>query len=175
MWRLYGWLLPDTFEILGVWLTCLDLYVYAYKLRDMAIKLPCYCASLRQAARIMSQFYEAALRGTNVTITQFTLLTLLDALRVARVNDLADALAMDQTTLSRTLKVMERDGLIGQATGEDLRETRWRLTAAGRRRMRSIRPRWQAVQRKVERLLGTSEAARLRAVSGRLTARLMPG
>ena len=122
----------------------------------------------------MSQFYEAALRDRGVTISQFTLLALLDRLRVARVNDLAEALAMDQTTLSRTLKLMERDGLIAQVEGEDLRESRWQLTATGRRRMRSVLPRWKAVQKRVEKLLGQNEAVRLKAVARRLSARLAP-
>jgi DNA-binding MarR family transcriptional regulator len=139
----------------------------------MSIELPCYCASLRQAARVMSQFYEAALRDAGVTITQFTLLSLLHQMRAARVNDIAAALAMDQTTLSRTLATMERDGLIAPAEGEDLRESRWQLTALGRRRMRTVLPRWKAVQRKVEGLPGKNEATRLKAVARRLTARLV--
>jgi DNA-binding MarR family transcriptional regulator len=138
----------------------------------MAVELPCYCASLRQAARVISQYYDSALRDTGVTITQFTLLSLLDKRKVARVNDIAAGLAMDQTSLSRTLALMERDGLITPAEGEDLRETRWRLTAAGRRRMRSFLPRWKAVQRRVERVLGKEEAARLKAVAQRLVTRL---
>lgn len=133
----------------------------------MAIELPCYCASLRQAARVISQYYESALRDTEITITQFTLLTLLDKRKVARVNDIAAALAMDQTSLSRTLALMERDGLIAPAESEDLRETRWRLTATGRRRMRSVLPRWKAVQKKVEKLLGKDQAARLKTVAQR--------
>jgi DNA-binding MarR family transcriptional regulator len=67
---------------------------------------------------------------------------------------------------------MERDGLITPAESEDLRETRWRLTAMGRRRMRSVLPRWKAVQKKVEKLLGKDQAARLRTAARRLTTRL---
>ncbi|HSC09290.1 MAG TPA: MarR family winged helix-turn-helix transcriptional regulator [Steroidobacteraceae bacterium] len=139
----------------------------------MTIELPCYCASLRQAARVISQYYESALKDTDVTITQFTLLGLLDKVKVARVNDIAAALAMDQTSVSRTLALMERGGLITPAESEDLRETRWRLTAMGRRRLRSVLPRWKAVQRKVEKLLGKDQAARLKTVAQRLSTRLV--
>ena len=139
----------------------------------MAIELPCYCASVRQAARVISQYYESALKDTDVTITQFTLLTLLDKVKVARVNDIAAALAMDQTSLSRTLALMERDGLIMPAASEDLRETRWQLTATGRRQMRSVLPRWKAVQKKVEKLIGKDQAARLKTVAQRLSTRLV--
>ena len=51
----------------------------------MPLKFDCYCASLRQAARAISQKYDAALRGTGLTITQFTLLNMIAHMpRVAR-------------------------------------------------------------------------------------------
>src|ERR1700686_466940 len=73
----------------------------------MAAPLPCYCATLRRAARVISQKYDAALRDLQLTITQLTLLTALHELPLARSNDLVEALAIYQTTLSRTLKAME--------------------------------------------------------------------
>lgn len=138
----------------------------------MAVRLPCYCASLRQATRLISQIYDSALRESGLTVAQFTLLTVLARLRDSRVNDLSGALATDQTTLSRALRLMERDGLIAEVSGEDLRESRWRLTASGRRRLHRARPRWKTAQRIVERLIGGKEAARLHAVAHRLTERL---
>ena len=78
----------------------------------MTVRLQCYCASLRQATRVISQKYDAALAAADLTVTHFTLLTALRDNPGARANDLVGALAMDQTTLSRTLALMERDGLI---------------------------------------------------------------
>src|SRR5262252_6335562 len=112
-------------------------------------QLPCYCASLRRAARAVSQRYDAALRDTGLTITQFTLLTALTEAPQARVNDLAQALAMDQSTLSRTLPLMARAGLVERARGADLRESHWSLTARGRERRRRALPHWQAAQRQM--------------------------
>lgn len=120
----------------------------------MATRLPCYCATLRQATRVISQKYEAALLVTQLTPTQYTLLTVLTEMQRPRVNDLAEVMAMDQTTLSRTLQVMVRQGLITSVAGADKRETRWLITALGRSRMRRALPRWQEAQRAVERALG---------------------
>jgi DNA-binding MarR family transcriptional regulator len=139
---------------------------------SMAIQLPCYCASLRQATRLLSQIYDASLRDSGLTVAQFTLLTVLERLPSSRINDLALALATDQTTLSRTLRLMERDSLISEGPGEDLRESRWRLTGSGRRKLQRARPRWKAAQKTVKDLIGVKEAARLQAVTARLTARL---
>jgi DNA-binding MarR family transcriptional regulator len=139
----------------------------------MSTRLPCYCATLRQATRVISQRYEAAMRGTQLTNTQFTLLMVLGEMpRRPRVNDLAEALAMDQTTLSRTLKVMEREGLISSVAGEDKRESRWIITALGRSRFRRALPRWQEAQRSVEKALGVAGTQSLTSAAFDLSTRL---
>ena len=127
---------------------------------------------MRQATRVISQRYEAALRGTQLTSTQYTLLTVLTEMPRPRVSDLAEVLAMDQTTLSRTLKVMERDGVISSAPGKDQRETRWIITARGRARMRRATPRWQEAQRAVEEALGSAETESLASAAFNLATRL---
>jgi len=137
----------------------------------MLVRLPCYCASLRQATRVLSLMYDAALRPADLTITQFTLLTALAQLPRARVNDLAEALAMDQTTLSRTLKLMQRDRLITRVVGEDRRESHWVMSAEGRARLRRALPRWKAAQKQVEAMLGTKGAQDMGAVAFELSKR----
>jgi DNA-binding MarR family transcriptional regulator len=128
----------------------------------MSINLPCYCATLRRAARIVSQKYDAALRPLELTITQFTLLTLLAEVPAApRISDLVEALAMDQTTLSRTLKLMEEGGLIARQEGTDRRESRWVLTARGRSKRRQGLPHWTAAQKDLEKILGLAAARQL--------------
>jgi DNA-binding MarR family transcriptional regulator len=138
----------------------------------MSTRLPCYCATLRQATRVISQRYEIAMRGTQLTNTQFTLLMVLGEMPRPRVNDLAEALAMDQTTLSRTLKVMEREGLISSVAGEDKRESRWIITALGRSRFRRAFPRWQEAQRSVEKALGVEGTENLASAAFGLSTRL---
>jgi DNA-binding MarR family transcriptional regulator len=140
----------------------------------MPMKFECYCTSLRQAARAISQKYDAALRGTDLTITQFTLLKMLAEMRQPRVNDLAEALTMDQTTLSRTLRIMERDGLItpiAPVAGDDKRERRFVLSPRGQQRFKRATPLWRAAQRSVEKLLG-SDAERVSSAAYELSVRL---
>lgn len=138
----------------------------------MTVRLTCYCASLRRAARVISQKYDTALRAADLTITQFTLLTALKGHPGLRVNDLVEVLAMDQTTLSRTLKLMERAGLISRQEGEDRRESHWALTSAGRARLRRAEPHWSAAQESVQNLLGEQDVRRLIDSAFRLTQKL---
>jgi DNA-binding MarR family transcriptional regulator len=137
----------------------------------MAMKFDCYCASLRQAARAISQKYDAALRDTGLTITQFTLLNMIAHMPRPRVNDLAEALTMDQTSLSRTLRVMERDELIAEVPGNDKRESRWILGAQGQQRFKRALPAWRAAHKSVEKLLG-NDAHRIRSAAHQLSTRL---
>jgi len=137
----------------------------------MPLKFDCYCASLRQAARAISQKYDAALRGTGLTITQFTLLNMIAHMPRPRVNDLAEALSMDQTSLSRTLRTMERDGLIAEVSGEDKRESRWTLGPHGQQSFKRAMPVWRSAQKSVEKLLG-ADAKRISSAAYELSTRL---
>lgn len=137
----------------------------------MPLKFECYCASLRQAARAISQKYDAALRDTGLTNTQFTLLSTISQMPRPRVNDLAEALSMDQTSLSRTLRTMERDGLIAEVSGEDKRESRWILAPQGQQSLKRALPVWRSAQKSVEKLLGP-DAKRISSAAYELSTRL---
>jgi len=113
-------------------------------------ELACLCASLRRAARSVTSLYERELR---MSVPQFTLLYLLDGepLNQAQV---AELLAIDRTTLTRTMAMLERRGLIRGASGADKRERQWSITPAGRKTLKLARPRWEKVQRRFRERLG---------------------
>jgi DNA-binding MarR family transcriptional regulator len=138
----------------------------------MAVRLECYCASLRQATRIISQKYDAAWAAADLTVTHFTLLMALRKNPSVRASDLVAVLAMDQTTLSRTLALMERDGLIARHDGEDRRAVHWKLTNAGRARLKRAEPHWKAAQESVRQLLGEQDVRRLTDSAFRLAEKL---
>lgn len=138
----------------------------------MTVRLECYCASLRRAARVISQKYDAALAAADLTVTHFTLLTALRENPGARANDLVGPLGMDQTTLSRTLALMERNGLAAWEEGEDRRAAHWKLTNAGRARLKRAEPHWKAAQESVRQLLGEQDVRRLTDSAFRLAEKL---
>ena len=108
--------------------------------------LDCACASLRRAARAVTQAYEVALKHTGLRATQFTLLQALERTGTTPQMALGELLALDPTTLSRTLRPLARAGWIRAGAGPDRREVRWTLTAAGRRRLGRANPAWQRAQ-----------------------------
>lgn len=116
------------------------------------IRLPCYAGSLRQASRIVTQMYDAALKPSGVKITQFGILRLLSAYPGLTTGEMAEALVMDSTTLTRTLKIIQDNGWIAVAPGEDRRERHWTITRAGQERMEQALPLWKNVQKEFAEL-----------------------
>src|ERR1700728_958167 len=64
------------------------------------VRLPCACANLRRAARVVTQFYDGVLRPTRLRVTQFTLLQALNRAPGIYQSRLAELLGMDSTTLT---------------------------------------------------------------------------
>ncbi|MGH9396090.1 MAG: MarR family winged helix-turn-helix transcriptional regulator [Terriglobia bacterium] len=122
-----------------------------------AIVLPCACANLRRAARAVTQLYDQELRGAGLHATQFTLLQVLAGAGRITQGNLGDLLAMDSTTLTRTLRLLVGKGWVRSLPGEDRRERHLLLTPAGRRELDQARPHWERAQQRLRKALGNSK------------------
>lgn len=115
------------------------------------------CAGLRRASRALTQFYEEELRSVGLRATQFTVLQVLSFAGELTQGELGRILAMDSTTLTRTLKIMNRHGWIGRRRGSDRREWRLRLSKAGEVQLRRALPRWEKVQTQLRLQFGEGQ------------------
>ncbi len=115
--------------------------------------LPCACATLRRAARAVTQLYDAELRPAGLRSTQFTLLQALASTEPKTQGWLGHVLALDSTTLTRALKLLSNQGWVSSEAGEDRRERYWRLTAKGRRQLEQATPHWERAQRRLGKAL----------------------
>ncbi len=79
--------------------------------------LECLCASFRRASRALTQLYDDALRPLGLTPTQFTILQALSLTGTVHQGRLGEILAMDSTTLTRTLNIMARHGWVEKLKG----------------------------------------------------------
>ncbi len=116
--------------------------------------LECLCASFRRASRALSQHYDDAMRPLGLTPTQFTILQALSIAGTVHQGKLGEILAMDTTTLTRTLDIMARHGWVEKLQGSDRRERRLRLTPPGIDQFNRALPVWQKVQTRLRRKLG---------------------
>ena len=114
----------------------------------------CTANTLRRASRQVSAAFDAALAGTGLRGTQFTLLTALTVGGEMPLTKLADVLSLDRTTLTRNLLPLERDGLVESRPSGDGRVRKVALTRRGQEALGRALPRWEAAQRRVVDGLG---------------------
>src|SRR6266478_8633329 len=117
---------------------------------------PCVCSTLRMVSRAVTQLYDDILRPSGLRVTQFSILGAIARLGDANLRQLEHTLAIDQTTLTRSLKLLERNGAIDRVPHPDGRIKAMTLTSKGRKALEAARPLWTRAQDKVLRELGTT-------------------
>jgi DNA-binding MarR family transcriptional regulator len=131
------------------------------KARGQDTGADCVCFNLRKAARSITNVYDTALRPSGLRATQFTVLHVVRALTPAPVTRIAEAAVIDRTTLTRSLTVLERDGLLRVVSSNDGRERLYALTARAERALERARPLWEETQAHVTATLGPERLQRL--------------
>lgn len=116
--------------------------------------LGCLCGTLRRTARALSQLYEEAIRPLGLRGTQLTILQVLGRAGEIPQGRLGEILAMDSTTLTRTLRIMQRQGWVAERRGKDRRERWLRLSTDGEAMLEKALPEWERIQAEVGRQLG---------------------
>lgn len=116
--------------------------------------LPCMCGNFRRAARTLTQLYDDALRPLGMRSTQFTILQALSLTGEISQGQLGELLAIDSTTLTRTLEILIRQDWVSERRGKDRRERRLRLAEAGKTQFKRALPAWEKVQSRLRRRLG---------------------
>jgi DNA-binding MarR family transcriptional regulator len=137
--------------------------------KSLTPSLPCLCASFRRASRALTQLYEDALRPVGLRATQFTVLQTLFLAGEVTQGELGQILAMDSTTLTRTLTIMGRHGWIAKRRGEDRREWRMRLSKAGETELKQALPHWEKAQTRLRRRLGDELSDNLMTLTQKIT------
>jgi DNA-binding MarR family transcriptional regulator len=131
--------------------------------------LPCACASLRRAARATTHFYEEALRIAGLRVSQFTVMQVLTLVGDVNQGSLGKILAMDSTSLTRTLAILSREGWVTKQRGEDRREWRLRLTKSGVKKFQMALPYWEDAQTRMRQRLGENRWGELTELTNYVT------
>jgi DNA-binding MarR family transcriptional regulator len=112
------------------------------------------CGSFRRTSRALTQLYEEALRPVGLRATQFTILQALSLAGEVSQGQLGEMLAMDSTSLTRTLGIMSRKGWVAERRGRDRRQRWLCLASAGEIKLKQVLPVWEKVQSRLQRKLG---------------------
>ena len=114
----------------------------------------CAAGNLRRTTRALSQLYDEALQPSGLRATQFSLLVNIGREGQATIGRLAETMLIDRTTLTRNLRVLENDGLIESAPGDDQRAHPVRLSKKGERALAKALPYWEQAQARIISGLG---------------------
>lgn len=115
----------------------------------------CVCAALRQVTRAVTHIYDQALRPSGLRAMQFSILMTIRGHGEATVTELTAHLKMDQTTVTRSLQILERKGWIQPVKQADRRKRTVRLTSKGTATLKKAEPLWMSAQSLALNALGT--------------------
>ena len=134
--------------------------------------LPCACTTVRKADRALFRVYDAALSGSGLTIIQFSILRNLERSGETPLSRLAEKLMMERTSLYRTIKPLQDDGLVKIVAAPRGREKLAELTPEGHARLADALPRWAQIQGQVIDRIGANEWKAMSALFATLPALL---
>ncbi len=114
----------------------------------------CTLFAVRSASRGVTQLYEEALAPAGLKATQLSILVAAAARGGWTMSDLAAALNMDRTTLTRNAGPLRRKGLLRIGAGTDRRSSAVDITERGHAVLARAYPLWRAAQRRIIARLG---------------------
>lgn len=134
--------------------------------RDAPALKPQGCTNLklRQLMRRVAQRYDAEVGQVGLKGTQYSLLSYVIKLGPIRPVDLAEAMNVDASTLSRNLKPLVAAGWVTQEAGADARSRLVQATDAGRDKRVEAQRRWRVAQEGLNAALGPQRVIALHAL-----------
>lgn len=124
----------------------------------------CTHDKLRRLMRRLATHYDARLRAVGLKTTQYSLLARVVHLGPIRPVDLAQAMGVDASTLTRNLKPLVAAGWVLQEAGPDARSRLVSATDDGRQKLAEARLHWREAQSALNDLLGADRVASLHAL-----------
>ena len=124
----------------------------------------CTSFKLRQLSRRVSQHYDRVVASSGLKTTQYSLLSHIERLGPVRPSDLAAAMAMDASTLTRNLQPLLEHGWAAIGPGVDGRSRLVTLTAIGRAKRAEAQRAWKRAQLALNAQLGSDRVAELHAL-----------
>jgi len=115
-----------------------------------------YCASFnfRRTARAVTRLYDLALKESGIRSTQFAILVGIAKSQPVSIGKLGDLLVLDATTLTRSLRLLQKEGLIAISNRAAKRQRFLALTAKGVHSLARAVPAWRKAQEQFVRTVG---------------------
>jgi DNA-binding MarR family transcriptional regulator len=118
----------------------------------------CYALAARKKARYLTRLYDSRLAPAGLSVSQFTILSLLEEHGRLKLAALGEMLIMERTSLVRALKPLQTAGYVVTETPDSGRAFDVLLSAAGLQKVAEAAPLWRAAQREFEKEVGRDRA-----------------
>jgi DNA-binding MarR family transcriptional regulator len=123
-----------------------------------------YCGSLnfRRTARAVTRLYDQAFQSSGIRSTQFSILVAVAKTQPTSIGALSSVLVIDSTTLTRSLKRLQREGVLTVSPRAVKRQRFVSLTSKGEQLLADSLPAWRAAQERFVQALGSQYWLNLR-------------
>jgi DNA-binding MarR family transcriptional regulator len=122
----------------------------------------CFNLAMRKSSRLITHFYEEKLKSVGLKVGQFSILRAVTFLQETTNKELQNILVLDQTTLTRNLKPLFRDGYLKTAADpNDRRLKTITLTDNGKVLYQEALPLWQQAQKDIVNKLGEDQTIKI--------------
>jgi DNA-binding MarR family transcriptional regulator len=115
-----------------------------------------YCASLnfRRTSRMVTRMYDLAMQESGVRSTQFALLVSIAKLQPVTIGALAKVLMLDRSTLTRSLRLLEKERMVEISKRAAMRQRFLKLTHSGEKALQRSLPLWRAAHARFVEAVG---------------------
>lgn len=134
------------------------------------ITATCPGYNLGKAYKRVTREFEQEFRDSNLSLAQFALLVNIGRSEPASGTQIANRLGSDISTLSRTIDLLVKRGLVLQKRGEDRRVRVYCLTDAGHDALADAIPKWRHAKRRTLAIIEPSKWRQTLRVLQRLSA-----
>lgn len=123
-----------------------------------------YCASLnfRRTSRIVTRLYDTVMQESGVRSTQFAILVGIAKLQPVAMGTLAKVLMLDSSTLTRSLRLLQKERMIEISKRSQMRRRFLKLTLSGQKALQRSLPLWRAAHERFLAEVGTDYWLKLR-------------
>jgi DNA-binding MarR family transcriptional regulator len=122
----------------------------------------CAALNFRRTARAVTRLYDLALAPSGIRATQMAILTAVAKFQPVPISRIGEILVLDQTTLTRSLRLLQKQGFLEISPRAVKRQRFLTLTDSGVRALALAVPLWRAVQAKFLSELGKDNWSVLR-------------
>jgi DNA-binding MarR family transcriptional regulator len=123
-----------------------------------------YCASLnfRRTSRIVTRMYDTAMQESGVRSTQFAILVGIAKLQPVAMGTLGKVLMLDSSTLTRSLRLLQKEGMIEISKRAAMRQRFLKLTHSGQKALKRSLPLWRVAHARFVATVGAEYWLKLR-------------